>query len=464
MYKSFKDFGIGEDLCDVLAIDGIQIPTPIQELAIPKILTGRDLIGEAQTGTGKTLAFLLPIFEAIDPTSDELQAMVVAPTRELALQITEEAKKLQRGRDIKILAAYGGQDIMAQMHKFEKNVHLVIGTPGRMIDHIRRGTLKPQQLKILVLDEADQMLHMGFLPDVEKLIEKTPESRQTLCFSATMPEGIRKLASRYMKHPDRVAVEAPTITLDTIDQRIIETTDREKPKALFQLLREEFPFMAIIFCRTKIRASKLMYAMTAEGFNCEELHGDLTQAKREKVMKSFRDLKIQYLIATDVAARGLDIDGITHIFNYDMPLDVESYIHRIGRTGRAGQSGRAYTFVTVKDKNMLSTIEKETDQTFKKRIVNVTPDDVFKEGINKAYKDAGGHKSQRDPRRETVKKDFHGNKKSSPEGGRDRNKSSGRGTGGGKSFGKPSASGKRDGQASRSFGRKDTNDRGGKRR
>ncbi len=368
MSKPFYQYGISADLCKALDSADITIASPIQDLALPPVLAGSDLIGEAQTGTGKTLAFLLPIFEKIDPTSNHLQAMIIAPTRELAIQITEDAKMLQKGKNISVLAAYGGQDIFAQMHKLKNKVHLVIGTTGRLLDHVRRETLDFTELKFLVLDEADQMLHMGFLPDVEMLIKKLPETRQTLCFSATMTEPVRKLASRYMKKPVRIKVEAPQVTLEAIDQYIIETTERGKFDDFERILREERPFMGIIFCRTKIRCAKLAQNMSERGYNCEELHGDLTQAKREKVMKSFRALKVQYLIATDVAARGLDIEGITHIFNYDIPLDVDSYIHRIGRTGRMGKSGRAYTFISAKDKQMCHQIERETGQTIKKRV------------------------------------------------------------------------------------------------
>lgn len=367
MSKPFYEYGISDDLIMALSREDIVVSSPIQDLSIPIILAGRDLIGEAQTGTGKTLAFLLPIFERIDPSKPHVQAMIIAPTRELAIQISEEARKLQAGKEIGVLAAYGGQDIMAQLHKLKQNIHLIIGTTGRLLDHVRRKTVDLSKLEILVLDEADQMLHMGFLPDVEALIKKTPDSRQTLCFSATMQDGVKRLASRYMKSPEKVKVETETITLDAIEQFVVETTDRNKFEDFARILREEHPFMAIVFCRTKMRCSKLAESMAAKDYVVEELHGDLTQAKREKVMKAFKGLKIQYLIATDVAARGLDIEGVTHIFNYDMPMDVESYIHRIGRTGRMGKSGRAYTFATPKDKQMLHQIETETDQTIKKR-------------------------------------------------------------------------------------------------
>lgn len=367
MSKPFYQYGISDNLIMALSREDIVVSSPIQDLSIPIILSGRDLIGEAQTGTGKTLAFLLPIFEKIDPEKPYVQAMIIAPTRELAIQISEEARKLQAGKEIGVLAAYGGQDIMAQLHKLKQNIHLIIGTTGRLLDHVRRKTVDLSHLEVLVLDEADQMLHMGFLPDVEALIKKTPDTRQTLCFSATMQDGVKRLASRYMKNPEKVKVETETITLDAIDQFVVETTDRNKFDDFARILREEHPFMAIVFCRTKMRCSKLAESMSAKGYIVEELHGDLTQAKREKVMKAFKGLKIQYLIATDVAARGLDIEGVTHIFNYDMPMDVEGYIHRIGRTGRMGKSGRAYTFATAKDKQMLHQIEKETQQTIKKR-------------------------------------------------------------------------------------------------
>lgn len=387
MSKPFYQYGISDDLCMALSLEEITTASPIQDLSIPYVMDGRDLIGEAQTGTGKTLAFMLPIFEKIDPEKDHIQAMIVAPTRELAIQITEEARKLQKGKAVGVLAAYGGQDIFAQVHKLKSKIHLVIGTPGRLLDHIRRKTLDLKQLDILVLDEADQMLHMGFLPDVEALILKTPETRQTLCFSATMNENVRKLASRFMKNPARVKVEAETITLDAIDQWVVETTDRNKFNDFERILREEHPFMAIVFCRTKIRCSKLAESMSERGYVVEELHGDLTQARREKVMKQFKALKIQYLIATDVAARGLDIEGVTHIFNYDIPQETESYIHRIGRTGRMGKSGRAYTMVTPKDKQMIHQIEVATDQSIRRR--------AFKDLSDVSHEDrgnAGGEK------------------------------------------------------------------------
>jgi ATP-dependent RNA helicase DeaD len=377
MQSGFKAMGISPELLHALQDNGIETPTPIQTLAIPEIFEGRDLIGEAQTGTGKTLAFLLPIFDKIEPDLHHVQVLIMTPTRELAIQITAEAKKLAAYRPVKILAAYGGQDIVSQIRKLEGKAQIVIGTPGRLVDHLRRGTIDLSKLKILVLDEADLMLHMGFQTDLDAILKKTPSDRQTLCFSATMPQTVKHLAGRHLNRPKHVAVETPKITLDEIQQFLVETTDRAKQSDLFTLLKEERPFMAIIFCRTKRRADALYEAMSTEGFNCEVLHGDLTQAKREKVMKSFRKMHFSYMIATDVAARGLDIEGITHIINYDIPDDADSYIHRIGRTGRAGEKGRAVTFITPRDKNEVHLIENGIQMRIERRIMT-TAKELFK--------------------------------------------------------------------------------------
>lgn len=335
--KNFLELGISETFNHTLRENGITEATPIQEKAIPVIMSGKDIIGQAKTGTGKTLAFVLPILEKINPESSDVQALIVAPTRELALQITAEIKKMLVHReDINVLAIYGGQDVAQQLRKLKGNTHIVVATPGRLLDHIRRETIDLSNLSMLVLDEADQMLYFGFLYDIEDILDETPDSKQTMLFSATMPKDIKKLAKRYMEEPQMIQVQSEEVTVDTIEQRVIETTDRAKPDALRFVMDRDQPFLAVIFCRTKVRASKLYDDLKGFGYNCAELHGDIPQAKRERVMKSFREAKIQYLIATDVAARGLDVDGVTHVFNYDIPEDVESYIHRIGRTGRAG--------------------------------------------------------------------------------------------------------------------------------
>ncbi|SDZ09511.1 DEAD/DEAH box helicase [Tindallia californiensis] len=354
----FKSLGIQPQWINKLEKNQITDPTPVQTKTIPPLLEGKDVIAQAQTGTGKTLAFLLPIMEKLDLENEEVQALIVTPTRELAIQITQEVKKLTEGTDIRTLAVYGGQDVEKQLHKLKGNIHLVVGTPGRLLDHLGRKTLELSNLKMLVLDEADQMLHLGFLPEVEKILKHTPYRRQTMLFSATIPESVRKLAKKVTTEAVHIHIKSETVTLDLIRQMVVETTDRKKQEALCSVLGEQKPFMAIIFCRTKRRAHALNMALQEWGYLSEELHGDLTQAKREKVMKSFRKLELQLLVATDIAARGLDIEGVTHIYNYDMVQDVESYIHRIGRTGRAGEVGMAVTFVTPRDQETLRMIEK----------------------------------------------------------------------------------------------------------
>lgn len=314
------------------------------------------------------MAFLLPIMDKIHTERAYPQALIMAPTRELALQITEEARKLARHTDIKILAVYGGQDVEKQLRKLEGGRHLIIGTPGRLLDHMRRETLDLSGVKMLVLDEADQMLHMGFLEDVETIITAVPYRRQTMLFSATMPDPIKRLAANYMKEPlDIIIKSGSPIPLDNIKQQVVECSDRNKEEALKSLIERDRPYLAIIFCRTKRRVSNLNEALQAAGYECDELHGDLSQGKREGVMKRFRDAKLQLLVATDVAARGLDVEGITHIFNYDMPLDVDSYIHRIGRTGRAGGKGLAITFVSPRDQEGLDLIEHGISQRLDRR-------------------------------------------------------------------------------------------------
>ncbi|MRH44084.1 DEAD/DEAH box helicase [Aquibacillus halophilus] len=357
--SNFTSLGITSELTELLKSDGIIDPTPIQEKSIPVILTQSDVIAQAQTGTGKTLAFLLPIIEMIDPNKSDVQALVITPTRELALQITAELNKLIKNiENIHSLAVYGGQDIEGQLKKLKRNVQIVIATPGRLLDHIRRGTIQLGNVSTFVLDEADQMLHMGFLPEVEIIMEELPTERQTLLFSATMPNEVKSLANNYMNKPKDIRVKGKNITVDEVKQFVIETTDREKQTKLMETLDHYRPFLAIIFCRTKRRAMKLNQALQQNGYLSGELHGDLSQAKREKVMKQFRDMKLQYLVATDVAARGIDVEGVTHVFNYDIPEEAESYIHRIGRTGRAGGDGIAITFVASKDSQYLKIIEK----------------------------------------------------------------------------------------------------------
>nr|WP_245347415.1 DEAD/DEAH box helicase [Cohnella lubricantis] len=366
--------GISAERTALLTAQGIKDPTPVQEKAIPLVLQGKDVIGQAQTGTGKTLAFVLPMLEKMNVKSDKLQGLIVTPTRELALQITAEVKRfIGKDENIRVLAVYGGQDVEAQLAKLKGNMHLIVATPGRLLDHLRRETLQLYSVQTLVLDEADQMLQMGFLGEVEEILRNTPSHRQTLLFSATMPGAIRELASRILRKPEEVTVRGQQVTVKEIRQLIIETTDRAKQDALKQMIEETQPYLGMIFCRTKRRASTLNEALQEAGYSCDELHGDLSQAKREQVMKRFREAKLQLLVATDIAARGLDVEGVTHVYNYDIPHDVESYIHRIGRTGRAGEQGMAVTFAAPKDRPELAKIESGIGMAIERRTFGSSP-------------------------------------------------------------------------------------------
>lgn len=357
--NKFQDFNLKQFLVENLKSQGIDKPTPIQDMTIPIIMDGSDVLAEAQTGTGKTLAFLLPIFQNLDSESPHVQALIVTPTRELAIQITSEAKKLASNTDITILPVFGGQDINAQLKKLNGKVDIVVATPGRLLDHIRRETVDISHLSTLVLDEADQMLYIGFRNEVEMILKSTNKDKQTLCFSATLDSKVKKLAYKFMKDPLEMRAPSQNVTLDTIEQRIVRVSDRWKQEALFAELDSTNPFLAIIFCRTKRRVDKLEEAMSQKKYLCNKLHGGMTQSARQKVMKSFREARIQYLVATDVAARGLDISGVSHIYNFDVPEESETYIHRIGRTGRMGDDGVAITFVAPKDEAMVSEIEKK---------------------------------------------------------------------------------------------------------
>lgn len=399
---SFLNLGIRFEMNQTLKTNGIVTPTPIQEKTIPALLKGKDVIAQAQTGTGKTLAFMLPILERIDPKRANIQALIITPTRELALQITNEFKKMTANLDdINVLAIYGGQDVEKQLKKLKGPKQIVIGTPGRLLDHLGRGTVHLSDVSMLVLDEADQMLHMGFLKEVEDVIRRTSSKRQTMLFSATMPQEIRSLANRYTRKPEDIRVKGTNITVEETKQIAVETTDRAKQATLFSLIDHYRPFLSIIFCRTKRRAIMLNAALKEGGYDSDELHGDLSQAKREQVVKRFRDAKIQLLVATDVAARGLDVEGVTHVFNYDIPHDVESYIHRIGRTGRAGGEGVAITLVAPKDRSYLQDIERGVKLSIERQ----------KSGIEtpKESKDDKPHKSEN-----------RGNKGRKPTQGRDK--------------------------------------------
>lgn len=364
--KSFKTLGVCDALITALNKQGIKEPTPIQEQAIPVAFKGSDVIAKAQTGTGKTLAFLLPILQRVHIDVNQEQVLIIAPTRELVKQIAEEAKTLGAVLDVDILPLIGGKTIEAQLQQLGRRPHVIVGTPGRLLDHAKRGSLHLNTIRRVVLDEADQMLHMGFLPDIEHLISQTDANRQLLLFSATIPDKIRNLAKAYMSKPVSVTAEGKHITLDAIDQRVYMMNPEDKTQRLIEMIKEDDPFLAIVFCNKREGAIRLSYELTAAGLNIAEMHGDLTQGRRTQILRDFSKAKTQILVATDIAARGIDIEGITHIYNYDVPRDVDYYIHRIGRTGRAGNSGVAITFATPSEEAWLRRIERAIQATLTK--------------------------------------------------------------------------------------------------
>ena len=353
---TFRELNISPSVCEVLRREGITDMTPVQEQAIPVVRSGKDVIVQAQTGTGKTLAFLLPVFEKVKNVP-VTQALVVTPTRELTLQIAKVASLLGESLGIASLAIYGGQDIERQKQKLRRQPRLLIGTPGRLLDHLRRRTIDISHVNRVVLDEADEMMRRGFLEDVETLLDGAAEDCQVMLFSATIPGRVRSLAQRYMRMPEEITVKSGHVTLDTIRQVVVDTTEETKLDRLCELVNSQRPYLAMVFCHTRQRVAKVAMELARRGYLVDELHGDLTQVQRTLVLKRFREAKLQILVATDIAARGLDIEGVTHVYNYDMPNDTESYIHRIGRTGRAGQEGVAVTFVNARQYTMLRKIE-----------------------------------------------------------------------------------------------------------
>ena len=361
---TFKDLGLSEGLLTTLSEIGYGTPTPIQEQTIQLALAGRDVIGQAQTGTGKTAAFGLPTIEKIDPSAG-LQALVIAPTRELAVQNQEELFKYGKAKRLKVRIVYGGSSIERQIRDLKAGAQIVVGTPGRLVDLIKRKALNLSALKTLILDEADEMLNMGFLDDIEFIIGKTPADRQTLLFSATMPDDIKKIGVKFMKSPEHIRVAAKEMTADNIEQYFIKCKEFEKFDILTRLLDVERPELSIVFGRTKRRVDQLTRGLKLRGYRAEGIHGDLDQSKRLSVLRDFKAGHLDILVATDVAARGLDISGVTHVYNYDITQDQESYVHRIGRTGRAGKSGQSVTFVTYNEMGYLQAIEKLTKKPMK---------------------------------------------------------------------------------------------------
>ena len=387
----FDQLGVSETLVTLLKKQGIIEPTPVQEEAIPPMRAGRDVIAQAQTGTGKTIAFLLPLLAKIKPQGAAAQALVIAPTRELAIQIARVAEPLGAELGIGTIVIYGGADIERQKEKLRRRPQLIIGTPGRLLDHVRRGTLALGSVNKIVLDEADEMLKMGFIEDVETLLTKTAQDYQLALFSATMPERIVRLTKRFMTNPAHIRIEGERTTLENIEQIVLSVSEGTKLDRLCASINEEAPYLAMVFCATKERTRALMMELARRGYLVDALSGDLTQTQRAFVLRQFREAKLQILCATDIAARGLDIEGVTHVYNYDLPPTVTDYIHRIGRTGRAGSQGKAITLVAAHQHEKLRKMESALKERLRRTGVKKKP--------RMAVKTAEGGSAQERPMR-----------------------------------------------------------------
>lgn len=383
----FGELGLDKSLLKAVKRSGFEEATPIQAETIPLVLAGNDVIGQAQTGTGKTAAFGLPVLQQLDLDLRQIQAVIISPTRELAIQTQEELFHLGKEKRAKVQVVYGGADIRRQIKQLEQHTpHILVGTPGRLLDHIQRGTINLAHVKHLILDEADEMLDMGFLDDIEKIIQAVPAERQTLLFSATMPKEILKIGEKFMVNPQIVKIKAKELTTDLVDQYFVKTKEFEKFDIMTRLIDVQAPELTIVFGRTKRRVDELSRGLEARGYNAAGIHGDLIQQRRMNVLRKFKNGDLDILVATDVAARGLDISGVTHVYNYDIPQDPESYVHRIGRTGRAGHHGTSVTFVTPNEMDYLRVIEKLT----KKRMDPLKPptqDEAFIGQVSSALDD-----------------------------------------------------------------------------
>ncbi|TCS94833.1 DEAD/DEAH box helicase [Hazenella coriacea] len=367
---TFSELGLSSSLLQSISHMGFEEATPIQERTIPIAMEGRDVLGQAQTGTGKTAAFGIPMIEKVSVDTDEIQGIVITPTRELAIQVAEELNRIGQYKKVRSLPIYGGQDINRQIRSLKKRPQIIVGTPGRLQDHMRRRTIRLNNINLVVLDEADEMLQMGFVEEIEAILSEIPSERQTLLFSATMPKDIRALAQKFMKDPTEVKIKTKEVTMPNIEQFYIEMSPKQKFDILCNLLDIQSPELAIVFGRTKKRVDELTEGLNKRGYSAEGIHGDLTQARRDTVIRRFKEGTVDIMVATDVAARGLDISGVTHVFNFDIPQDPESYVHRIGRTGRAGKTGVAMTFVTYREMDHLRNIERVTKR---KMIRQATP-------------------------------------------------------------------------------------------
>ncbi|HEV0520028.1 TPA: DEAD/DEAH box helicase [Streptococcus pneumoniae] len=396
----FNELNLSADLLAEIEKAGFVEASPIQEQTIPLALEGKDVIGQAQTGTGKTAAFGLPTLEKIRTEEATIQALVIAPTRELAVQSQEELFRFGRSKGVKVRSVYGGSSIEKQIKALKSGAHIVVGTPGRLLDLIKRKALKLQDIETLILDEADEMLNMGFLEDIEAIISRVPENRQTLLFSATMPDAIKRIGVQFMKAPEHVKIAAKELTTELVDQYYIRVKEQEKFDTMTRLMDVAQPELAIVFGRTKRRVDELTRGLKIRGFRAEGIHGDLDQNKRLRVLRDFKNGNLDVLVATDVAARGLDISGVTHVYNYDIPQDPESYVHRIGRTGRAGKSGQSITFVAPNEMGYLQIIENLT----KKRMKGLKPASV--EESFQSKKQVALKKIERDFADETIRANF----------------------------------------------------------
>ncbi len=405
---TFADLGLSGALLESITSVGYEVPSTIQERTIPALLAGQDVIAQAQTGSGKTAAFGLPIIETIESRKGGVQALILCPTRELAIQVSEALQKFGRHKRIETLPIYGGQPYERQLRGLQRGVEIVVGTPGRVMDHMRRGTLHLDNLKFFVLDEADEMLDMGFVEDIEWILQQVPAERQTALFSATMPPRIADLARKYMKDPQRIQVRGKEMTVAETNQVFYEIPRQRKVDALTRILDAEVPSPGIIFCRTKHGVDELGESLMARGFAVETLHGDLSQVQRDRVMRRFRAGQADILIATDVAARGLDIDNVSHVINFDIPESVETYVHRIGRTGRAGKTGTAITLVTPRESRWIRSIEKFTKaRVEQKRLpsasdVNDRRRDVLKSMVVNVMKDEESYNAYLQPIRDLA--------------------------------------------------------------
>ncbi|MDR3253863.1 MAG: DEAD/DEAH box helicase [Endomicrobium sp.] len=363
----FTELNLSNEILKAVKDLGFEEATPIQSLSIPKMMKGLDIIGQAQTGTGKTAAFGIPVLEKINQKNKAVQTIILCPTRELAIQVAEELKLFSKyKKDIKIVSVYGGQPIQRQIIALSKGVQIVIGTPGRVIDHLERKTLKLSTASIVVLDEADEMLDMGFRDDIELILKNMPEKRQTVFFSATMPKEFLSLTKKYQHHPEIIKVVSEKLTVPLIEQYYFDIREHQKLETLTRCLDMHSPSLSIVFCNTKKRVDEVASSLQARGYSADAIHGDMNQSQRDRVMAKFRGGSIELLIATDVAARGIDVDDIDMIFNYDIPKDDEDYVHRIGRTGRAGKTGKAFSFVSGKDIYKLRDIQKYTKVNIKR--------------------------------------------------------------------------------------------------